>query len=257
MRRLLATLAAVLGLTAGLSLVDTSAQAQTPVSTQAQTQVPASKATPLIAPASAVSERRDDNTTVSTGDGDHGTFSDCCFGGPNHHMGAVWDRGNQDAICCGNPVWSSIHLSIHAGFLPDTPAGHHTCVQVAVDWRVPQNASHYDSRIMRVCEPHGDLVWDFSEKSTDNDPPDCVIGGPGFIRVPCSSPMGRVQFGRYDRTTNDVIGPIECRVMAGVAMSDCTSWNPYGSLSASRSRVMSFGGVVTTYGSLDATDPNR
>lgn len=208
----------------------------------------------LCLAATAPVQARDDDTTVSTGDGDHGTFSDCCYGGPNHHMGAVWDRGNAVAIASGDAEWSSIHLSIHAGALPDTPAGHHVCVQVAVDWRVPLLAPHYDARILRVCKPNGDLVWDFSEKSTNGD---CNGGIAGGIDVPCSSPMGRVQFARFDSTTNDVIGPIECRTMAGVAMSDCTSWNPWGNLNAVRLRMMLVGGSTTTIGSLDATDPNR
>lgn len=211
----------------------------------------------LLALTLAPSVHASDGKVISSGgDGAHGTFQDTAYGGPDHFMYAEWDQGNHDRIGSGTAVQSTIFLSIDANYLPDTPAGHHTCVQIAVDWRVPSFENHYDARILVDCQAYSHVEWHFNEGDTNNSP-----GGkyclwfPGGYDVPCSSPMGRVQFARYDRTTGDVIGPIDCRAMSGVALSDCTDWRPFGSLPVSRIKERNTGGTIT-YGSLDATNPN-
>lgn len=210
---------------------------------------------PLAAPTQAAP--KDQSTMQNAGDADHGSSWDHGFGGPSHYMYASWDRGNQQSVASGNAVWSEITLRIDTNSLPDTASGHTTCVQVAVDWRVPQNANHYDARILRNCDPNSSVTWTFSEKTTQNDPPDCYIGVAGSTtRVPCSSPMGRVQFARYDSWFGNVLGPTDCRAMAGVAFSDCTSWDPWGNREAARMKTRFRDGSTAIYGSLDATNPN-
>lgn len=202
---------------------------------------------------------KDQSTMQNAGDADHGSSWDHGFGGPNHYMYASWDRGNQYPVSSGNAVWSEITLRIDTNNLPDTPLGHKTCVQVAVDWRVPVNFNHYDSRILRNCDPNSSVTFTFNEKSTDNHPADCYINtAGGALTVPCSSPMGRVQFGRFDTYTGHVIGPIDCRTMAGVAFSDCTEWDPWGSVGYNASRIKTRwpDGTTQVQGSLDATNPN-
>lgn len=211
-------------------------------------------------------DKRDPSTLIKTGDADQGAMIDHAYGGPNADMEASWNKGNRDYINCtgpacagqDNPVWSTIHIEIHADSLPDTATGHATCLQVSVDWRVPLYENHYDMRAGRVCKPFGALIWNFSEKDTNNQPrEDCsptnTILQP---RVPCSSPMGRVQFARYDRATGNIIGPIECRAMAGIDAVDCENWNPWGNPDASRMKILQQDGQTIFKGSLDATNPN-
>jgi hypothetical protein len=211
----------------------------------------------LATPATAA-HPKDQGTMQNGGDGDHGSSWDFDFGGPSHYVYASWDRGNQETTASGNAVWSTITLRIDTNNLPDTPLGNRTCVQVAIDWRVPQNANHYDSRVLYNCDPNSSVTWTFSEKTTQNNPPDCRIGSGGTIRtVPCSSPMGRVQFARYVPDNSAVVGPMDCRAMAGISFSDCTSWDPWCPYNACRYKLRSLDGTTRMGGSLDATDPNN
>lgn len=197
---------------------------------------------------------KDQSTMQNAGDSDHGSSWDYGFGGPSHYVYASWDRGNRLSVTAGNGVWSEITLRIDTNNLPDDQYGQNTCVQVAVDWRVPPGENHYDSRVLRNCDPNSTATWTFSEKATQNTPPDCYNGG---LQVPCSSPMGRVQFARWVPADLAVVGPIDCRAMAGVAFSDCTSWDPWCPYNACRSKTRFRDGSSSVYGSLDATDPNN
>lgn len=215
----------------------------------------------LASPAHSTAPAKDQASMQNGGNADHGSSWDNSFAAQNHYMYASWDRGNQYPVSSGDAVWSEITLRIDTNGLPDTVDGHNVCVQVAIDWRVPVNANHYDSRILRNCDPNSSATWTFSERATDNHPADCYIntaGGP--VTVPCSSPMGRVQFARFDAVANHVLSgsTMDCRTMAGIEGHDCTSWDPWGSVgfNASRLKIRYRDGSSQVVGSLDATNPN-
>lgn len=214
-----------------------------------------------VQPGLGISDKRDPITVQVSGNDEYGTMSDAFYGGPDHNMYAFWDMGVREEVGSGDARWSEITLSLHAANLPDDADGHLKCPQIAVDWRLPPFENHYDMRRLVNCNDFSTVQWTFSERSTDNStdggPEDCV----GAREVPCVSVMGRVQFAMYipyyfgsDRA---ITGPIECRVFpGGVALADCTSWDPWGQLAASRTKIMYSGGGVDYAGSLNATSPD-
>jgi hypothetical protein len=185
------------------------------------------------------------DTLEASGDSTQGTLYDRAFYAQSHEMYAYWSRGDST-------FYSSLSGTIDTHALPDL-YGHKICVQIAWDWRVPTNYNHHDSRVLRNCDPNSHLEWNFSEGSVNDD---CFYG---VVRGwdPCSSPMGRVQFGRYVPFDDYVSGYRECRAMAGISLYDaCDGWNPICNPGPCRMKIRHADGTVEVVGSTHPLDPN-
>lgn len=197
----------------------------------------------LASPAGSAA-RKSGDTLQASGDSTQGTLYDPDFYAQSHEMFAYWSRGDTH-------FYSSLYGTIDTHSLPDLN-GHKTCVQIAWDWLPPTGSNHHDSRVLRNCDPNSHVEWDFSEGDANDD---CYYG-PVRGTDPCSSAMGKVQFGRYVPFDDYVNGYRECRAMAGVPLADACNWNPICHPAPCLMKVRHADGTVEIVGSRRPLDPD-
>lgn len=182
---------------------------------------------------------------------------------PNYYNGKAdifmgWTRASEDGSGTG-------HLSGYVritGVLPVVNT-HKQCIQVAVDWKRPAGENHYDVRITRNCDDSGTPTTvriGFNQGSTgDFYEPNPICQN---VTQPanCDMPMGRVQIARYVPFTGQVIqSSILCGTFSGIAISDCSTWNPSCPIDKKGAScwIRNADGGTTFHSGGVATDPDR